>query len=89
MTHDHASPDIATMRATLRLAKAVLSSDPEGAAAASLAASCQACLGIATMQLGYALCAALAGEQFVTGPLRARLLTALDQAEGELGAAGN
>ena len=87
--HDnHARPGIADQRAVIALARAVAAGDPQAAALATLA-PCPACLAIATMQLGYALAASVAGETFVTEPLLRRLLGLLDEAERELGAAPN
>jgi hypothetical protein len=87
--HDHARPDIRVQRTVLIIARSLLGNDREAAALATLAAPCPVCLAIATMQFGYALAAELAGAGFVTGPLRARLLAAIDAAQLELDVAGN
>jgi hypothetical protein len=87
--HDHARPETATMRAVLGVARAVLAADPERAVEAAAAVRCPVCLAVCATQFGFALCASLAGEPFVTGELHARLAAAITNAEAELRAAGN
>jgi hypothetical protein len=71
-------------------ALAVLASDPGAAHKAAVPpGTCPACVVIASIQLGYALCASLTGAPFVTGELHARLLAVVEAADNELRAAGN
>lgn len=87
--HDHVRPDPAVLRAVLGVARAVLDAEPDRAVAEAAAARCPVCLAVGASQFGFALCTSIEGEPFMSGPLRARLLAAIDVAERELGSAPN
>jgi hypothetical protein len=90
MTSRHVRPAIADQRAVLATALAVLASDPEAAHQAAVpSGTCPACVVIASIQLGYALCASLAGQPFVTPELAARLAGMVEHARAELGGGAN
>jgi hypothetical protein len=86
--HDPARPDVTSLRATLATARAVLAADPGAAHEAAGAGSCDACTVVAAIQFGFTLTAelasGLAGHGFVSGPLRAPLLAAIDAIEAKL-----
>jgi len=87
--HDHARPDTAVMRAVLGVARAVLAADPGRAVEAAAGVRCPVCLAICATQFGFAACASVAGQPFVSEPLRARLLALVGEAEREIDAAPN
>jgi hypothetical protein len=89
--HDHTSPGQAVHQAVLGLARTVALSDPAGAAEviADSRGACPWCAAVAGIQFGYAVCASLTGAPFVTEPLRARILAAIDAAQAALREAGN
>jgi hypothetical protein len=90
MTHDdHSRPGLAEQRAVAAAALADLSNDPEGAAIAALRAPCSVCAVIGALHLGYSLAAAVTGADFVTEPLRLRLLALVSHADQELRGAPN
>jgi hypothetical protein len=89
VTHDHGRPDIRVQRAVLAIARALLDNDREAAALATLRVPCVPCLVLATAWFGFAMAAEAAGETFMSEGLRARLLAAIDAAQGELDAAPN
>ena len=90
MTHDHAQPDLADMRATLATCRAVLALDPATAHQAAGSGTCPECTVIAAVSFGFSLAASAAGE--MTGlpePVRARLTAAITETERELRSAPN
>jgi hypothetical protein len=89
MTCDHARPGLAEQRAVANAAIALLTHDPEGAAIAVLRARCTVCAVIASLQLGNALATAVAGEDFMSEALRARLIALVEYAQAELRSASN
>ena len=44
--------------------------------------TCPACVAVAALQLGFALCVSLAGQDFMTEELRVQLLTSVQHADG-------
>jgi hypothetical protein len=91
VTTKHAQPAPADQRAVIACAKAVLASNPAAAhKAASPPGTCPACVVIAAVQLGFALCASLTDSfPFVTDELHARLAELVEHAAAELAAAPN
>lgn len=89
--HDHARPDLADMRAVLATARAILDGTDHGTAAqAAEGGSCPACVAAAGISFGITLASTVAGDTaFVSEPVRARLLAAVDAAQAELDAAPN
>ena len=91
MTSRHVRPAIADQRAVLAVAANILAgAEPEAAhEAATPPGTCPACVAVAAVQLGFALCTAQAGLDFITEELHAQLLSLVQHAEAELRAAGN
>ena len=88
--HDHARPDISAQRAVLATARAVLNVDPAAAHQAAGSGACDSCTVVAAVSFGFAMVASAAGEMIgLSEPLRARLATAIAEAERELGSAPN
>ena len=89
MTHDHARPDTADMRAALATARAILTDDP-GAHQAAATGTCPACTTLAAMSFAFNLTATLASEQLgLSRQLATTMLAAVQHAEADLRAAGN
>lgn len=88
--HDHA-PDIATQRASLKIARALLTGDTPAASEAAAAASCPVCLTLCVMHLGVGLAAEVSGDNGfpVSETLRAKLLAAVATTERDLAVFGN
>ncbi len=90
MTHDHARPDTADMRASLAVARAILTGDDPTAHQAAASGTCPECTVVAAVSFGFNLVATLAGEQVgVSQPLASVMLAAVEDTERELRAAGN
>ena len=88
--HEHARPGLDDMRASLAVARAILLRDDRAAHAAASAGSCPACTVMAGVSFGITLGSIMAGDPaFVSEPVRAALLAAVDAAEAELRAAPN
>jgi hypothetical protein len=82
---DHTRADARTQRAALAVTRAVLIGDTEGAATATLSASCPVCLTLALARMAVGLAAECCGEGWpVSGELRARMLRALAEAEEQI-----
>lgn len=91
MTHDHSRADLATQRAALAVARAILNGDSATAATATLGASCPVCLTLVTAHLSMGLAAEMSGETGwpISDELRLRMLRAVDETERELGSSPN
>lgn len=90
MTGRHIRPAISDQRAVVATALAVLARDPDAAHRAAVPpGTCHACVVIASLELGYAMCASLAGQPFVTGELHARLVELVRHAQAELEGGAN
>jgi hypothetical protein len=91
VSHDHSRADVATQRAALAVARAILLGDSEAAAVATAGAPCTVCLVLVTAHLAIGLAAEVSGEAGwpVSEQLRARLLAAITETEREIGAAPN
>jgi hypothetical protein len=88
--HEHARPDLADMRASLAVARAILLGDDPGAHAAASAGSCPACTAMAGISFGITLASTFAGDKtLVSEPIRLAMLDAIASTEGELRAAPN
>jgi hypothetical protein len=88
--HRHDRADLATQRAALSVARALLHGDPQSAATATLGASCPVCLALTSAHLAIGLAAEVSGGGWpVSEELRARMLTVIGQAGRDLDAAGN
>jgi hypothetical protein len=90
-TYDHSRVDVATQRAALAVARALLNGDPQTAATATLGASCPVCLALTSVHLSFGLAAEAVGETGwpVSDELRLRMLHAIEATERELRAAPN
>ena len=86
MTSRHVRPAIADQRAVLAVAANVLTgAEPEAAHEAAVPpGTCPACVAVAALQLGFALCVSLAGQDFMTEELRVQLLASVEHAAAEL-----
>lgn len=87
MSGGHVRPAIADQRAVLAVAAAILTGAGPQAAhdRAAPSGTCPACTIVASLQLGFALCASLlTGAPFVTPELLARLLELVEHAQAEL-----
>ncbi len=91
MTGRHVRPAIADQRAVLAVAAAILTGDDPAVVhgRAMPPGTCPACVAVAAVQLGFALCVSLAGQDFISDQLHAQLLTSVQHAEADLRAAGN
>jgi hypothetical protein len=87
--HEHARHGVGAHRAVLRVARAVLAQDAEGAALATLSAPCPVCEVISAVQFGFTLATSEAGEPYVTEALRLRFLAVIDAAQRKLDAGEN
>lgn len=88
--HGHARPDTADMRASLAVARAILTDDDPAAHQAAASGTCPECTVVAAVSFGFNLAATLAGEQVgVSQPLASVMLAAVEDTERELRAAGN
>jgi hypothetical protein len=87
--HDHTRPDRATQQTVLDIARAILVRNPPAAHRAISDAACPSCVAIAATQLGFTLAVVFTGGTFVSEPLRARLLAAINAAQAELDAFPN
>ena len=92
--HDSAEPNAGMQRAILLAARCLLDGTPGAAEpahgwAVTAAAECPGCAVVASLQLGFALAASLAGQEFVTGELLGRLTAMVEAARAELDGAGN
>jgi hypothetical protein len=87
--HEH-RPGRAEQLAVLRINRAILEgADPETARQAAGDDACPQCVSVAAAAFGITLAQELAGAGFLNGPLRDRLLDAIDSAETEIRAAQN
>ena len=86
MTGRHVRPAVADQRAVLAVAANILAgAEPEAAhEAATPPGTCPACVAVAALQLGFALCVSLAGLDFITEELRVQLLANVEHAAAEL-----
>lgn len=84
--HGHLRPAISDQRATLAVATAILRlEDPASVHDRAVPpGTCPACVTVAGLQLGFALCAALAGRPFVDADLQAELLALIKHGRDEL-----
>jgi len=91
MTHDHARPDTADMRAALATARAILTGADHGTAhAAAETGTCPACAAVAGISHQITTTSTLLGDKtFVSERTRLVLLAAIDASEAELRAADN
>jgi hypothetical protein len=89
-THDHDLADARTQRAALDVIRAVLLGDTEAAAAATLTASCTACLPVLIARIAVSLAADVSGGGYwpISDELQWRMLGAIAQAERDLDVAG-
>ena len=86
MTSRHVRPAIADQRAVLAVAAKILTGVEPAAAhdAAMPPGTCPACVAVAALQLGFALCISLAGLDFMTEELRVQLLANVQHTAAEL-----
>ena len=86
MTSRHVRPAIADQRAVLAVAANILTgADPAVVHdRATPPGTCPACVAVAALQFGFALCVSLAGQDFMTEDLRVQLLASVQHAAAEL-----
>lgn len=91
MTHDHARPDIADMRAALATVRAILDGADHGTThEAASAGSCPECVATAGISFMIATVSTLLGDKaFVSERTRRVLLAAVEAAQREMDAAPN
>lgn len=91
MTHDHARPGIADMRAALATTRSILGGASHAANHRAVeGGSCPACVALAGISLCITVASTMAGDKmFVSDRLRGAFLDAIDAAEAELGSAPN
>jgi hypothetical protein len=88
--HDH-RPGPAAQRATIAIARAMLTGNPDAAVEAAATVPCPVCLGLTITHYWIAVAAIIDGNRtgMVTEQVRGKLLAAADAAQRELGAAPN
>jgi hypothetical protein len=88
--HDH-RPGRAAQRATIAIARAALTGNPDAAVAAAATVPCPVCLALTVTHYWIALAAILDGNRdgIVTEQVRRKLLAAADATEREIDSAAN
>ena len=91
MTHDHARPSQADMRAALAVTRSILAGASNAANHRAVEeGSCPACVALAGISFGITVASTMAGDKlFVSDRLRGAYLDAIDAAWAELGSAPN